>query len=168
MYNHPSTVAPDTGSVLKLVPSLICEVEVAVIGQRLSSPRLLLRQKTPSTRYFGSALPEDPTDRTSWNLIMRQGILGAWGVSPFGSAGHLASGAVSPHLFSSLVLSHSMYLVHATIWMPLKIAAAILVANAVAILFSNAFERHYRRVSDMLKAPFSLRIRSTGTYGDEA
>jgi peptidoglycan/LPS O-acetylase OafA/YrhL len=61
--------------------------------------------------------------------------------------------------------SFSLFLVHLTIvkvvllipgWKPLKIAAAILLANAAAILFSYAFERHYRRVAETLKALFSL------------
>ena len=56
--------------------------------------------------------------------------------------------------------SFSLFLIHLTIVKivlalpaskPIVITAAILLANAAAILFSYAFERHYRHIAEMLK-----------------
>ena len=50
---------------------------------------------------LGSPLQGDPTDWRTFlgNLTMRQGLPSAWGVSTFGSAGHLTSVAVEFHIY---------------------------------------------------------------------
>jgi len=52
-------------------------------------------------RQLGSPLPGDPADWRTFlgNLTMRQGLPNAWGVSTFGSAGHLTSVAVEFHIY---------------------------------------------------------------------
>jgi peptidoglycan/LPS O-acetylase OafA/YrhL len=52
-------------------------------------------------QYFNNPLPGDPTNLKTLlgNLTMRQGLPSNWGVSTFGSAGHLTSVAVEFHIY---------------------------------------------------------------------
>lgn len=74
--------------------------------------------------------------------------------------------------------SFSLFLIHLTIVKlvlivpapaPLRIAVAILAANGLAILFSLAFERHYKRVAESIKrvAFYSARMGKPGFALDE-
>lgn len=106
-------------------------------------------------QYLGQPLPGDPTNLRTLlgNLTMRQGLPSSWGVSTFGSAGHLTSVAVEFHIYFFI----------GAIFFLLR-GRSILLCVVLAMLFSTMPLGYFTNIPGSDRALFAMWLAGFAAY----
>jgi peptidoglycan/LPS O-acetylase OafA/YrhL len=116
---------------------------------------LLIGAATVLARRYGIEMSGDPTDMLTFigNVTMRQGLPNRWGVSTFGTAGHLTSVAVEFHIY---------FFVGAIYFFLIK--RRVFVCALIALLFSTMPLAYFSNIANSDRALFVLWLLGFASY----